>query len=195
MLKYCKKNQAPAASPTRPSTGAADWRPGATLLALSGCKVFVKEEPPPCPRVSILADAAKLVQFRPGPGRDITDIAYKVQVVNYAGSCFYEKESHVMTVNLQVGFDAERGAALADDRQEIQYFISVPTFFPQPDAKEIFPLTLQFSKHAAGLHVTDQDAKISIPVKSIKELERYEVFIGLQLDEAQLDYNRHHTAP
>ena len=35
MLKYCKKNQAPAASPTRPSTGAADWRPGATLLALA----------------------------------------------------------------------------------------------------------------------------------------------------------------
>jgi hypothetical protein len=168
---------------------------GASLLALSGCKVFVKEEPPPCPRVSILADAAKLVQFRPGPGRDITDIAYKVQVVNYAGSCFYDKEYHVMTVDLQVGFDAQRGAALSEDSQEIRYFISVPTFFPQPDAKEIFPLTLKFSKNAASLHVTDQDAKISIPVKSVKELERYEVFIGLQLDEAQLDYNRHHVSP
>jgi hypothetical protein len=164
-----------------------------SLVALSACKVFVKEEPPPCPRVSILADAAKLVQFREGTGRDLTDITLKAEIVNYHGSCFYDKSGQSMTLTVQVGIDAERGVALIGDSASISYFIAVPEFFPQPAAKKVLPLTLQFSKNSDHLHATDGDVQITFPIKSLKEMERYEVFIGLQLDQAQLDYNRQHS--
>lgn len=163
-----------------------------SVVALSSCKIFVKEEPPPCPRVSILADAAKLVQFRAGAGRDLTDIALKAELVNYHGSCFYDKDNQTMTLTLQVGIDAERGVALTGDTATISYFVTVPEFFPQPAAKKILPVTLQFSKNSNHLRVTDGDVEIKFPIKSTKEMERYELFIGLQLDQAQLDYNRQH---
>lgn len=163
------------------------------LVALSGCKAFVKEEPPPCPRVSILGDALKQVHFRPGPGRDVTDIEWKAEIKEYRGACFYDKSQQLMTVTLNVGIDIARGPALADGAHQLAYFIAVPEYFPLPEAKKTVPLTAQFDRNVTALHLVDHDVSIAIPVKNVKEMERDELFLGLQLDEAELQYNRTHS--
>jgi hypothetical protein len=163
------------------------------VMALSGCRVFVKEPPPPCPRVSILTDASKLVMFRPGDGRDVTDVELQAEISRYHGSCFYDKNERVMTLKLQVGIDAKRGPALVGgDKRDLNYFIAIANFYPQDAGKKIMPVTLEFSKNAKQVRLTDNDVEISFPVKNVKELEPYEVFLGFQLDDAQLDYNRRH---
>jgi hypothetical protein len=166
----------------------------AALLALSGCKVLVKEEPPPCPRVSILADASHLTRFRPGAGQAEGDVEFRARIVDYNGSCYYDRDEKTMSVTLQLAIEATRGPALTDGKRDLNYFVAVPFFFPESEAKKILPLTIDIPKGANGVKATDRDVRISFPVRNIKELERYELFVGLQLDEAELRYNRQHSA-
>jgi hypothetical protein len=163
-----------------------------SAVTLSGCKLFVKEDPPSCPRVSILADASELTRFRAGPGRDITDIELQAKVADYHGACEYDKNSHTMHVALKVGLDLQRGAAYVAGPHSLQYFISVPTFFPYDGAKKVMTVNVDFPRNRDQLHLTDDEVELNFPVRNVRELERYEVFIGLQMDEAELQYTRTH---
>jgi hypothetical protein len=160
------------------------------LLALSACKIFDKEEPPLCPRVSALADSVAMTKFRPGSGRDAADIGLKVEMTSYHGSCHYNVETKQMNITLQVGIDAERFPAMTGRRADIGYYIAIPAFRPDPRAKQILPLTLDFSSDSNRLHYVDSEVEIAIPIPDLKDLAKYEVFVGLQLTPDELDYNR-----
>ena len=165
---------------------------GVSLLALSGCKVFVKEEPPPCPRVSVLEDASKLVRFK--GGTEAKDIELAAEIVKYRGSCRYDKDEKVMEVALRVSIDAFAGPATVDGPQRAEYFVAIPAFSGNPAGKQLFPVTLNVSsKDSKGTHLTDGDISISFPIKDVKKLEAYEIFVGFQLTPAELDYNRKHS--
>lgn len=166
---------------------------GIALLALSGCKVFVKDEPPPCPRVSVLEDASKLVRFK-GGSHEAKDIELAAEIVKYRGSCKYDRDEKVMDVTLRVGIDAFPGPATVDGPQQAQYFVAIPAFSGTPEGKKIFPVSIPVSaKESKGTRFTDGDVSISFPVKDIKKLEAYEIFVGFQLTPAELDYNRKHS--
>ncbi|PKU23751.1 hypothetical protein [Telmatospirillum siberiense] len=161
-----------------------------SLLALSACKAFDKEEPPLCPRVSALADSVTLTKFKPGPGRDLTDVELKAEMTSYHGSCHYDAEAKQMHVLLEVGIDAERRPGLAGRTAQVAYYIAVPTFYPDPKAKQILPVTLQFADDSNRLHYTDSEVDIAIPMANFKDLTKYEVFVGLQLTPDELAFNR-----
>jgi len=164
---------------------------GVALLALSGCKIFVKEDPPPCPRVSVLEDASKLVRFRPG-SHDAKDIEMSAEIVKYRGSCLYDHGDKTMQVKLDLGIDAYAGPAFAEGTRTVEYFIAIPAFFPDADGKKVFPITLDIPPGPKGVHVTDKDVTLTFPVKDVKKLEAYEIFVGFQLPPEELDYNRKH---
>jgi hypothetical protein len=163
-------------------------------LALSGCSVFNTEKQalPPCPRVSVLAEASKLTQFRAGVGRDVTDVEVQAQFASYSGSCEYNRDTRTMTISMQVGIDAQRGPAARGRDVDIAYFIAIPTFYPKPEAKAVFPVALKFPQDTDRVRYTDEKVEITIPIAKLADLAKYEVFVGLQLDSQQLDYNRQH---
>lgn len=161
-----------------------------TLLALSACKAFDKAEPPPCPRVSSLADSVTLTKFKPGPGRDLTDVQYLAELTSYHGSCHYDPEAKMMHVNLEIGIDAERRPALGGRTVSMAYYIAIPTFYPDPKAKQILPVTLQFDSDSNRVHYTDSEVEVLIPMSDFKDLAKYEVFVGLQLTPEELAFNR-----
>ncbi len=160
------------------------------LLALSACKAFDKEEPPVCPRVSALADSIAMTKFRPGPGRDLTDVELKAEMTSYHGSCAYDAEEKKMRVTLQVGIDAERRPGLAGRHADIAYYIAIPGFYPDAQAKQILPVTLDFPDDSNRVHYTDGEVEIAIPMADFKDLPKYEVFVGLQLTADELAFNR-----
>ncbi len=165
------------------------------LLALSACKAFDKEEPPICPRVSALADSIAMTKFRSGPGRDLTDVELKAEMTSYHGSCLYDAEAKQMRLTLEVGIDAERRPALAGRRADISYYIAIPAFYPDPQAKQVLPVTLEFSEASNRVHYTDGEVEISIPMADMKDLPKYEVFVGLQLTPEELAFNRQQKGP
>ena len=166
----------------------------ATLIGLSGCKMFVKEEPPSCPRVSVLADGAHLVRFRAGAtSEQDADIALRAKIAGYRGACRYDKDSKTMEVAFRVGFDAARGPGAAGNQASFSYFIAIPKFQGNPDGKKELPVSFDLPANGAFQRFEDQEVVVSFPVKDVKDLQGYEVFLGIQLSQAELEYNRHHT--
>lgn len=167
----------------------------ALLLTLGACgSVDKSKEPPPCPRVSILNDAAKMMRFRPGQGRDITDVQLQAEVISYHGFCKYEPEKKQMTVVLQIGIDAQLGPAAAGRNADIAYFVAVPAFYPQPQAKQVMTVPLAFPENTNHVRYTDEELSVTIPLSDIKELGKYDVILGLQLTADEVDYNRRQAA-
>src|SRR3546814_6814364 len=60
-------------------------------LGLAACR-SKKPNLPSCPRVGILGDAQKATQYRPGPGRDLTDVTFQTELLDYNGECSFEEK-------------------------------------------------------------------------------------------------------
>ena len=60
-----------------------------------------------------------MTKFKPGPGRDITDILFEAEIVNFAGDCDYDEGQAEIELSVQIR--VERGPANKgrDDRVRI----------------------------------------------------------------------------
>lgn len=143
------------------------------------------KEPPKCPVIRILADGAHLTKFKPGPGRDITDVLYTVDLVNYQGSCGYrDKDTHVETA-IKVMFDIDRGPANLDGLGEISYFVAV-----ENRAKQAFSTKFKFPASTPKLRQVDEELSIDIPIREGDTPQNTTIWLSLQLTPDELDYNR-----
>jgi len=164
---------------------------GLALLAVGGCSLFEKkQEQPPCPRVSVLADAVHQTHFRAGKGHDLTDVEFEAEISNYKGSCLYNFEKQEMNVVLQLGIDAKLGPAAQGRKMDVAYFVAIPAFFPKPEAKMVVPVSLAFPDNSDRVRYTDDEVQMTIPIKKLRDLAGYEVFVGLQMPEEEVEYNR-----
>jgi hypothetical protein len=164
------------------------------LLLVAGCSLGKSEEPSLCPAVSILSDAAKMTRFRPGNGRDITDVQLQAELTSYHGSCQYDAKAKQMNVVLRIGVDAQLGPGATSRNTDLAYFVALPAFYPKPQAKQIMSVPLAFPKNTDHVRYTDEEVRISFPVADLKELGKYSVILGLQLTPEEVEYNRRQTA-
>ena len=155
------------------------------MLLVAGCSVFKKEVPPPCPRVSVLSDAGKLVRYREGPGRDITDVLFEAGIVNFVGNCAYRDKNTRVTIELSVVFDLTRGPANRDRKAGFEYFIAIPRFHPAPEGKRRLPIRVEFPGNRTRSRVTDV-LEVEIPIAKGSKGTDYPVFIGFQLSAGEL---------
>jgi len=180
-------------APTRRLRGAGVLLTAAALLA--GCSLFGSKEPPDvtkagpdCPKVSIVRDAARLTQFRPGAGRDQTDVTVRALVADFRGQC--QPDGQSVSLDFDLALVAERGPALKGDQVDLPYFVAIVVGPErQPVAKKEFVTTVVFEpgKRQAG---TKEELHQSIPLAPGRNAGDYQVLLGFQLDGSQLDYNR-----
>jgi hypothetical protein len=162
----------------------------AVAFLLAGCGLFGKsEKKPPCPRVSILADTAQLAKFRPGEGRDLTDVEYEAEIVGFGGNCeFTDRGSTVETV-LTVRIVAARGPALAGPSVTVPFFVAIADRNQRIIAKEVFDSPIAFAPGQRRVGVAEEVVQ-RIPIAAGWRSTDYEILLGLQLSAEQLDYNR-----
>lgn len=173
---------------------------GAALAALAACStgLFKKDEGPDCPNVSIVNDANRLTVYRPGPGRDLTDIAYEVRFTDYAGGCSYndkikeEKTTRYgsVTLNMQPKFLLIPGPAASEPTVSLTYFVEIADFFPRPEARKEFTRTVTMPANRAQLDVTDSQVEINIPLTAKRLGPDVHIYLGLVLSPEQLEENR-----
>ena len=162
--------------------------PAALVLALAACG---NKSQPPCPDVNVLDDASKFTQFKPGEGRDITDIVLQGEIVGFKGTCAYDKDDKKLTVVMQVQMEFTHGPAATTRDAQVQYFVAVPSYYPKPQAKQVEDLKFTFANAADHVRITDNEVDVVLPVKDLsKDVDKMSIYIGFQLDQAQLDYNR-----
>ena len=163
----------------------------AALLALpflASCSVLEKKAPPPCPPIYLLGDAAQLTKYKPGRGRDLTDIEFQAEIQGYTGECGYDEKGAI--VELQVTFNLIRGPADDDRKAAFEYFLAVPLYYPAPEAKAVFPIEATFPEGGNYTRHTDETVVMRIPVKDKDIIQKYEIYLGFQTSAAELEANR-----
>ena len=164
----------------------------AGLALLSACSSNEDKPQLSCPTVLILADAEHFTQFRPGRGRDVTDIIAEGDIIGFKGSCEPGKKNATIEMTLSVSFSLTRGAANSDGVVNFPYFVAVPGMYPDPAGKAVMPSTVQFPGNLSKVRYSDEEVQLSLPLSLGQSGASYEVIIGFQLDEDQLAYNRSH---
>jgi hypothetical protein len=167
----------------------------AVVLATAGCGLFGADEPPgPCPRTAILGDAASLVRFRDGSGRDLIDVTYTGRIAAVNTECQYKIDKKTkagnMSVTVNVAMAVERGPANRDRRADFEYFVTLADLQRQPLEKSVFKVTARFPDNITRLVLADDPVELRIPLKEKQTGRDFLVFVGYQLAAAELEFNR-----
>lgn len=157
------------------------------LAALSGCgadKII-----PPCPPVRIDSATAALVKFKDGAAQDMNNMEFRVEVIGYKGECVFKDDR--VELSMDIDFAVEPGPA-ATGPMKVPYFVAIPQYFPRPEGKNVLEFTAPAGK---GLQrIRESNVRAVIPLKKDEPAAAYDVYVGLQLTPAQLEYNRAHPA-
>lgn len=153
---------------------------------LAGCAL---EPVPPCPNIRIDSNTAGLTVFRPSGGTDITDIAYQAEIVSFEGTCKFDDEG--VEVVMDIDLVVSGGPAAEPGEVDLYYFVAIPRFHPNPIGKKIF--LRQHDLPGGGARrerITESNIRIFIPLEDRLIAAAYDVYLGFQLTDEQLEYNR-----
>ncbi len=164
--------------------------------AIAGCSGDGNEAPSVgCPRVSVLADAATLTRFASETGRDLLDVDYRAEVTDLFAGCRVvtdEVGESVLLVAVVPEIRASRGPANESRQAEFTYFVSVVEDGSTILNKATFPVSLRFEGNRRQLIYRDDNPPVTVdlPWRATSDVDSYEVVLGFQLTQADLDYNR-----
>lgn len=160
-------------------------------FALGGCSwLGLAEKPDPssiCPQGLILADAGEVTIFRDGAGRDITDVMTQARIADVVVNCKPDRRS--VTVDLQVAIAAERGAANRAGRQDLDYFVAVVDPTGQVLTRQNFRMSFVWPENRQRVGAVDE-LEPRIPISGPEKAPEYRIWVGFQLSEEQLAWNR-----
>jgi hypothetical protein len=159
----------------------------AAMLALSACGLFNKKRQPPCPRVSVLNDAKRLVTFAPGGGADLSAMVSEVRLVGVSAKCSYRKDE--VEVHMALTIAARRGPADRSRKAPAKYFVAIMAPSRNIVAKRVFDVTLSFPVNVDAGGLTDNLVQ-KIPLGVGERGTGYRIIAGLQLTPGQLKFNR-----
>ena len=155
-------------------------------VALAGCQ---RDFVPPCPPVRVDNATASLTKFKDGPGRDVTDIEYQAEILGYKGQCKYSKDA--VEVTFDVDFAVTGGPASKGGSTPLYYFVAIPQFFPNDPGKRILEVIHKLPEKAGQRETfTESGVYVKIPLKKDEAGASYDVYVGFQPDNEQLEYNR-----
>jgi hypothetical protein len=159
----------------------------AAAAALAGCGLFQKAETRACPDAVILADAKRITQFRPGPGRDLTDIEFEGEIARISGACAYGKRD--LTVTLVADLVATRGPAARGEQATLPFFVAIADEARNVVAKQVFESAIPVPRGQRRAGVREEIEQV-IPLSPDEPAPYYEIVVGFQLSPEQLEQNR-----
>jgi hypothetical protein len=157
----------------------------AAAIALSAC-TKVAEDLIACPNVEVLQDLGELVRFKPGPGRDATDVMIEAWIDGVGGQCTLDGKELLADLIVRVG--SRRGPATKTDQTTIGYFVAITDINRKVLSREAFQTTAPFSNRKTVLFEDTLD--LNIPMVRGAQTDSYTIYIGLELSEQELTFNR-----
>ena len=171
------------------------------LLLLSGCDSLgiggmtnSYDAPPECPLVTTLSDAALITRHVEGAGRDIIDIDFTGKIISIKGRCSYEFDSETgegtVEIDVTTKFKIKRGAANKTRRADFQYLVSIVDDNGNILEKQTFPYSVKYSKNRFWVQEADSPIELSVPLRGGKTGQDFTVYVGFQLSQKELEFNR-----
>ena len=156
-------------------------------VVLAACGVFGKTSQPPCPRVSILKDAQRLVKFAPGGGSDLSAMLHEVRLIGVRSKCKYRSDE--VEVDMALTIAARRGPADTTRNAPARYFVAIMDSRGRVITKRIFDLTIAFPVNIDSGSLTDNLVQ-KIPIAKGQTAARHTIIAGLQLTPKELEFSR-----
>lgn len=162
------------------------------MFTLVACASEESPTAPACPNIVIVKDTAELTAFRPGPGRDLTDVVLDARIDRFDGECETDLEPGrigTVSVDLQLFFEAIRGPANTTRQGEFSYYIAIGDRNGKILAKKVFSTEFEFEGNRNRIGAAEELTQ-EIPLGSGDLGDDFDIFVGFQLSPEQLDYNR-----
>lgn len=163
---------------------------GVLALYLTACAM--KQPRTICPVLGVLDNAASVTKFEPGAGRADSNIQYYAAITGSNLNCEYKGDLlFSMEVNMRINIAARKGPAAKSDTAKLHYFVVITDRNGNVITKKVFPATVAFKGRP--------EARIVEKIWQNYNLTRgggggslYEVWVGFQLTDSQLKFNRTH---
>ncbi len=162
------------------------------MFTMAACSFEESAIAPACPNIVIVKDTAELTAFRPGAGRDLTDVVLDARIDQFDGSCETDlKPERIgkVIVDLQLFFEAIRGPADNTREGKFSYYVAIGNRNGKILAKKVFSTEFEFEGNRNRISAAEELTQ-EIPLSSGDLGEDFDIFVGFQLSPEQLDYNR-----
>lgn len=145
-----------------------------------------------CPQVAVVEDLKHLSQFEtpanPTPETNISSIS----MTGMESSCSTTEKT--VAINIGLRFDAQLGPKAANWKTESRsfaypYFVAVTTPSGEILSKEVFAATIRYEANESSL-TQEESMRQVIPLREGEDISAYEILIGFQLTDDELNYNR-----
>ena len=182
------------------------------VIVVSGCSFFGSDDKKKeaaltragndtCPNIQILADLREKTVFRPGPGRDKFDILYAGQITEYLTGCSirrvrgsvgkFSEVPRTLAVRISPVINARRNLGKgAAKTANLDYFIGVVKSDETPLEKKIIPLSITFKEEHITVPLREKPISLVIKLQPGERISDYSIFLGFQLNNDQLLFNR-----
>ncbi|MCH8187511.1 MAG: hypothetical protein IIB66_02225 [Proteobacteria bacterium] len=158
-------------------------------LGVAGCTAFGGPPPLPCPVASIVSDASQATVFKDGPGRDLIDIRFEIEIDAIASDCDYNRAGDEITIRTGVRIVATRGPAAQDSDVAFSFFVAVVDRAQRVLARERFESALVFGPAQRRAGAVEEIEEV-IPLPEGMSGANYEILVGIVLTADQLEFNR-----
>ena len=143
------------------------------------------------PETRVLDSGAKLLRYKEGPGRDITDIILEAELTQVAGECEVNEEN--VEVGLILSLQASKGPALESNAAKIDLIMAVTDQDQQFMEKQKMDIQLDFSGNRSTIGYQER-FYIDIPLKEGQKSDDFKIYITFLLSEEELNFNKKSNA-
>jgi len=162
------------------------------LAALGGCSWFSSSDSGPslvCPNAYRVQEAASLVRFKPGAGKDPIDILFQAQLGTLETACRFSTRENYVDVTLNVQILVAQGPTGTADRANFEYAVGVLGPTGTPLQRQRFATDVAFTINRNRGALTDE-VRIRLPYNAENGASGYRIAVGLVLTPDEVDYNR-----
>jgi hypothetical protein len=159
--------------------------PGLAALLLAACSSSPPPSPPPaCPAALVLEGAERTTSYRPGSDRSPSALRYLAVLSHLQSTCHYDDKG--VDVDLALDLIAQTGPAATGDPVQLTYFVATMGPDRRVLSKQLFDSEIVFAKDEDLAGVAEQ-LTLRLPAVTPEQASAYNLFLGFQLDEAELE--------
>ena len=158
------------------------------VLALSGCSTDMKKGL--CPSANILANTSTVNFFRDKMDGDPAGVLYSVQVVGVKTDCSFDANEGTADSSLVVTFRGTRMPTGERADYAVPFYAAVIRDSTSIVSKQVLSAPFTFQAGEATTIFTAEVPSLIVRLDNGKRPYDYGLLTGLQLTQAQLDYNK-----
>jgi len=142
-----------------------------------------------CPSALSLYDAHRVVEVS-GDEVLYPNIGFTGEILGVRSLCSYYDDRPIIA-NLEIDMAFGRGPSAVGSRKTYEYFVAVTRRDRAVIHREVFPISVRFSADEDRVYTTETIDAISIPrADAGTSGTNFEILVGFELTEAELEFNR-----